>query len=76
MATKSRKQTAKRTRSGRARRASGTQAGRKGVLSRITRPARPFAGGRRSNKGGGVASKVSGFVRGFLDGGSSTHRRR
>jgi hypothetical protein len=75
MATKSRKQTAKRTRSGRARRASGKQAGRKGLLNRIT--GRLGRSGRRgSNKGGGVASNVSGFVRGFLDGGSSRRRRR
>ena len=75
MATKSRKQTAKGARTGRARRRTGTQAGPKGLLNQITGRF-DRSGGRRSSKSSGVASKVSGFVRGFLSGGTSGRRRR
>ena len=74
MATKSRKQTAKSTRAGRARRGSGTQAGPKGLLNQITGRF-DRSGSRGSSKSSGVASNVSGFVRGFLGGGTSGRRR-
>ena len=75
VATKSRKQTAKSTRTGRARRGSGPHSNPKGLLNQITGRF-DRSGGRRSSKSSGVASKVSGFVRGFLSGGTSGRRRR
>jgi hypothetical protein len=87
VATKTRGRTARRTtRSGgritgargmRSARARGRsrQGGRNGLMGQITNML-GRAGSRGTSSGGGMASRATGFVRGFLSGGSQRGRRR